>query len=155
MLETVSTIIGIVLVLGPIALVIRKAGYSPFWVLLAFVPLVNVAAIFYFVLSEWPIERELKQLTPYRKSRADAQTETAWELKQLANRVALIEQLAASDEKARQVLNTTGKTASEYVDETLGSLEKFIKSAGDENDKRVALNLLETTRHCDGRIQAG
>ncbi|HWE92224.1 MAG TPA: hypothetical protein VG317_22355 [Pseudonocardiaceae bacterium] len=41
--------------------IIRKAGYSGWWVLLMFVPLVNVIMLFVFAFSEWPVVREARQ----------------------------------------------------------------------------------------------
>jgi uncharacterized membrane protein YhaH (DUF805 family) len=34
--------------------ILKKAGYSGWWVLLLFVPLVNVIALWIFALSDWP-----------------------------------------------------------------------------------------------------
>lgn len=42
--------------------IIQRAGYSGWWVLLSFVPLVNFVALFIFAFKEWPIETELQQL---------------------------------------------------------------------------------------------
>lgn len=39
--------------------IVRKAGYSGWWVLTAFVPLLNLVMIAVFAFSEWPITREL------------------------------------------------------------------------------------------------
>ncbi len=43
------------------AKIISKAGYSAWFVLLAFVPLVNVVMFFVFAFSDWPVQRELRQ----------------------------------------------------------------------------------------------
>lgn len=149
MLETVGVLLGVVVVLGPIALVIHKAGYSPVWILLAFVPIVNIAALVYFALSEWPIEHQLKQARDSKLS-SDVTAETAWELKQLANRVTLLGQLAVSDEKAKKTLEATGNSVFEYSAQTLSSLEKFIESASNRDDRQAALALFETAkRECE------
>jgi len=159
MLETVvAIIIGLVLFLGPIALIVQKAGYSPLWVLLAFVPIVNFLAIIYFAVTEWPIEKELQQLTGRSKSPADAKTESSWELKRLAQRVAMVERLASSkgpDETAKQMLDTIGQSASEYFNQTLISLEQFVKRATNDDEKTFAEKLLNTARSCEGEIQDG
>ena len=42
--------------------VARKAGYSPWWALGAFVPLLNLVVFLVFAFGEWPIERELHDL---------------------------------------------------------------------------------------------
>ncbi len=44
------------------ALVFRKAGYSGIQVLLVFVPFVNLIVLIWFALTEWPIQRELREL---------------------------------------------------------------------------------------------
>jgi hypothetical protein len=41
------------------AIILRKAGYSGWLILLAFVPVVNFVAYLMFVFGEWPIQREL------------------------------------------------------------------------------------------------
>jgi uncharacterized membrane protein YhaH (DUF805 family) len=42
--------------------IIRRAGYSGWWALVIFVPLLNVVMLFVFAYSEWPIQRELREL---------------------------------------------------------------------------------------------
>jgi hypothetical protein len=42
--------------------IISKAGYSGWWVLIMFVPIVNVVMLLVFAYKEWPIQRELKEL---------------------------------------------------------------------------------------------
>ena len=42
--------------------IIRRAGYSGWWVLLAVVPLGNLIALAFFAFTEWPIRRELAYL---------------------------------------------------------------------------------------------
>ena len=43
------------------AKIISKAGYSAWFVLLAFVPLVNLVMFFVFAFSDWPVRKELRQ----------------------------------------------------------------------------------------------
>jgi uncharacterized membrane protein YhaH (DUF805 family) len=38
------------------ALVLRKAGYSGWWVLLGFVPIVGLVMLWVFAFSRWPID---------------------------------------------------------------------------------------------------
>jgi hypothetical protein len=47
---------GLVFVL-PCWQIVRKAGFSGAWALLAFVPLVNVIALWVFAFSRWPVQR--------------------------------------------------------------------------------------------------
>lgn len=42
--------------------IISKAGYSGWWVLIMFVPIVNVIMFLVFAYKEWPIQRELAEL---------------------------------------------------------------------------------------------
>lgn len=40
--------------------IISKAGYSGWWILVTFVPVLNVIMFFVFAFSEWPVRRELR-----------------------------------------------------------------------------------------------
>jgi hypothetical protein len=42
--------------------IIRRAGYSGWWVLVMFVPVLNVVMLLVFAYKEWPIQRELREL---------------------------------------------------------------------------------------------
>ena len=42
--------------------IFRKAGRSPAWAVLMFVPLVNLLVMIWFAFSEWPIQKELDRL---------------------------------------------------------------------------------------------
>jgi len=42
--------------------IIRRAGYSGWWVLIGLVPLVNIVMFLVFAFKEWPIQRELAAL---------------------------------------------------------------------------------------------
>ena len=169
MLETLGAIIALVLFLGPIALIPHKAGYSPLWGLLAFVPLVNLLALIYFAVTEWPIETELRQLKLTRnpklqqltrrpKLTSDAKAETSWELQRVAKRVAVVEQLAASKgpiENAKQMLDITGQSAADFFNQTLILLDQFLKRAANGDEKEFVENLLNTARSCEPQIQDG
>jgi hypothetical protein len=41
--------------------IVRKAGYSGWWVLGGLVPLANVVLFFAFAFADWPVLRELRQ----------------------------------------------------------------------------------------------
>lgn len=43
-----------------LAAIVRKAGYSGWWVLLALVPLLNVVMLCIFAASRWPVLRALE-----------------------------------------------------------------------------------------------
>lgn len=155
MFETIVGLIGLLLFLAPFTLIVRKAGYSPLWVFLGFVPVVNLFALVLFALSEWPIEREMQQMTRGPKSPEDSEAETSWELKRLAKRVSLVEELAASqgtNEHAKQLLDTIGATPTEYLQETINALLQFVERAT-HDEKEFAERLLSTTRGLEGRLQ--
>lgn len=38
----------------PAALILGKAGYSKAWVILAFIPIINLVALWVFALAKWP-----------------------------------------------------------------------------------------------------
>jgi hypothetical protein len=40
--------------------IVRKAGYSGWWVLLGIVPIANLVVLVMFAFAEWPIERQLR-----------------------------------------------------------------------------------------------
>jgi len=174
MLETLGAIIGLVLFLGPISLIVQKAGYSPFWVLLVFVPLVNLLALIYFAVTEWPIESErrelkltrnplLQQVTRLPTLTSDATPGTSWELQRLAKRVSMVEQFAASEGRienvgtryTKQMLDMTGQSASDYIDQTRVFLDQFLIRATHSDEKEFAENLLNTVRSLEAQIQHG
>ena len=46
--------------------VVRKAGYSGWWVVAALVPLVNVVMIFTFAFADWPVLQQLRRASTIR-----------------------------------------------------------------------------------------
>lgn len=42
--------------------IVRRAGYSGWWVLIGLVPIVNVVMFMIFAFKEWPVQRELATL---------------------------------------------------------------------------------------------
>jgi hypothetical protein len=55
-------VIAIVIVLAiyfvPILMIIRKAGYNGWWILILFVPLVNLIMLWVFAFASWPSLRD-------------------------------------------------------------------------------------------------
>lgn len=41
-------------ILYPIGRILGRIGFSPFWSILAFIPLVNLIALWILALSDWP-----------------------------------------------------------------------------------------------------
>jgi hypothetical protein len=55
----IAIVIGLILLIIafiPYVLIIKKAGYSGWWVLIAFVPIVNFIMLWVFALARWPLE---------------------------------------------------------------------------------------------------
>lgn len=57
----VALAIWVIFLIGYIK-IISKAGYSGWWVLIMFVPIVNIIMFLVFAYKEWPIQRELAEL---------------------------------------------------------------------------------------------
>jgi predicted ABC-type exoprotein transport system permease subunit len=51
-------LIVVAIVIYPVALIVKKAGYSRWWALLALVPFVNWLALWAFALVRWPTEKK-------------------------------------------------------------------------------------------------
>lgn len=49
-------LIGFLIFAIPGAMILRKAGYSAWWVLIALVPLLNIIMFWVFAFSRWPVE---------------------------------------------------------------------------------------------------
>jgi uncharacterized membrane protein YhaH (DUF805 family) len=47
----------LVLYFVPIVKILRKAGYSGWWCLIVFVPLVNIIMFYVFAFADWPALR--------------------------------------------------------------------------------------------------
>lgn len=53
-LQLMPLLIIAVLLLPPLTQILHKAGYSRWWILLYFVPLVNIVALWLFAFRKWP-----------------------------------------------------------------------------------------------------
>lgn len=51
-------IIYLVVIFIPIAKILRKSGYSRTWGILAFIPIVNLIALWVFAFAKWPALRK-------------------------------------------------------------------------------------------------
>ena len=49
-------LIGFLVVVVPYVKIIQKAGYSGWWVIVGFIPLVNLIMLWVFALARWPVE---------------------------------------------------------------------------------------------------
>lgn len=58
----IFSFLGFLVMAFMLALIFRKAGYSGFQIALVFVPVINIAVFVWFALTEWPIQRELREL---------------------------------------------------------------------------------------------
>lgn len=55
-------LISLVLIGIPAAIILGKAGYHKAWVILAFVPIVNLIALWVFAFANWPVLQ--KKISP-------------------------------------------------------------------------------------------
>lgn len=46
----------------PVAIVLRRVGFSRWWAIVAFIPLVNIVGIWVFAVVSWPKFPQAKQL---------------------------------------------------------------------------------------------
>jgi len=53
----IVVLVVVFLLLFPVAKILRKAGYSGWWVLLWFVPIGNIVALWIFAFADWPALR--------------------------------------------------------------------------------------------------
>ena len=49
-------LIGFLIFAVPAATILRKAGYSRWWVLISLVPLLNIIMFWVFAFARWPLE---------------------------------------------------------------------------------------------------
>lgn len=59
-------IVFFIILLFPYYKIFIKAGYPGYYCLAMLIPILNIVALFYLALAEWPIERELKDLKAKR-----------------------------------------------------------------------------------------
>lgn len=52
--ELIGGLIALLVVLVPYVKIIRKAGYSGWWFLTAFVPFLNLVMLWVFAFADWP-----------------------------------------------------------------------------------------------------
>jgi hypothetical protein len=50
----------VVLSIVSIVRIVQRAGFSGWWTLLILVPVVNMAALWYFAFAEWPVMRQTR-----------------------------------------------------------------------------------------------
>ena len=53
----ISFAIIVALIIYPVGRILSRIGFSPFWSILAFVPLANIAGLWILALSAWPREK--------------------------------------------------------------------------------------------------
>jgi hypothetical protein len=57
-LHWVPFVVLAVLILYPTGRILSRIGFSPFWSVLAFIPLANIIGLWVVALSVWPFDRE-------------------------------------------------------------------------------------------------
>ena len=50
-------VVGVILIVYPIGRILSRIGFSPFWSILAFVPLFNIVGLWIVALSAWPRDK--------------------------------------------------------------------------------------------------
>jgi hypothetical protein len=55
-------VLGFIVWVVLMVLIFRKAGYSGVQIILLFVPIVNLVLFIWFAITEWPIQKELREL---------------------------------------------------------------------------------------------
>lgn len=63
--------VGFIVTAVLMVLIFRKAGYSGMQLILCFIPGVNFIVFIWFALTEWPIQRELRELKSYNVTPGD------------------------------------------------------------------------------------
>ena len=58
LISLVVIVVVLAIYLVPIVTIIRKAGYSGWWCLMLFLPLVNIVMLWVFAFAKWPSLRE-------------------------------------------------------------------------------------------------
>jgi len=53
-------VIMVTIVVWPLGRILSRAGFSPLWSIVAFIPIVNLIALWLFALADWPGSREAK-----------------------------------------------------------------------------------------------
>lgn len=48
----------VALIVYPVGKILRRVGLSPFWSLLAFVPVLNILGLWILALTDWPKQRD-------------------------------------------------------------------------------------------------
>ncbi len=89
----------------------------------------------------------LQQSLRREQASEDERIATQWELKQLTNRVALLEQLVrpgGPDPQAQKKLTTTGNSLEKYYTDTKDQLEKFLQRVEEDSQRTDAQNMLRT-----------
>ena len=137
----VTSIIPIVLAACGLALTVR---WSPEHTLFAVVWLVmHIPGVYVGVNTP---TSTLQQSLRREQSLEDQRIAIEWELKQLSNRVTLLEQLVrpgGPDPFAQKKLATTGNTLEKYYADTKEQLEKFLQQTRDESQRAAAESMLK------------
>ena len=58
--ELLVLLVVLVLFFWPWAKIFSKAGYSAWWCLTVYVPVVNIIVLFWFAFAEWPVLKRLR-----------------------------------------------------------------------------------------------
>lgn len=138
----VTSIIPIALAACGLALTIRwYPEHTPFAIAWLVMHIPGV-----FVGIKTPVST-LQQSLRREQSPEDQRIAIEWELKQLSNRVTLLEQLVrpgGPDPFAQKKLATTGNTIEKYYADTKEQLEKFLQQSKEDSQRAAAESMLKT-----------
>ena len=138
----VTSIIPIVLAACGLALTVRwSPEHTPFAIVWLVMHIPSV-----YVGIKTPTSN-LQQSLRREQSLEDQRIAIEWELKQLSNRVTLLEQLVrpgGPDPFAQKKLATTGNTLEKYYADTKDQLEKFLQQTKEESQRTAAERMLRT-----------
>ena len=94
--------------------IFQKAGFSGWLAVLYLIPLVNMLALFWFAVSEWPVETELRRLraaAPNRGPSSAPSEEEAWGRYHEAVGLEVAGRAGEALAKFQQVVDTCPNTA--------------------------------------------
>jgi len=61
---TIALLLHVLLIIVPAFMILRKMGYSGWWVLLNYVPLGTIIGLWVLATANWPVERRAASATP-------------------------------------------------------------------------------------------
>jgi len=57
-IEQIAVLFYVVAILIPLGQVLRRTGFSRWWILLSFVPIINIVGFWIFAFGKWPKDNQ-------------------------------------------------------------------------------------------------